>query len=54
MDPSTRLVVSAAEPMSRIQEANTNPKVIYETVQNGNGENGVKKESKNDKADKRS
>lgn len=54
VDPSKRLVVSAAEPMSRIQEANTSPKVIYETVQNGNGENGVKKESKNDKADKRS
>ncbi|KAL0249860.1 hypothetical protein I308_103163 [Cryptococcus tetragattii IND107] len=53
VDPSKRLVLSAAEPMSRIQEANTSPKVIYETVQNGNGENGVKKESKNDKADKR-
>lgn len=47
-------MVSAAEPMSRIQEANNSPKVIYETVQNGNGENGVKKERKNDKADKRS
>lgn len=54
MDPSKRLVVSAAEAMSPIQEANTSPKVIYETVQNGNGENGVKKENKNDKADKRS
>lgn len=45
-DPSRRLVISAAEPMSPIQEISTSPEIMYEAIQNGNRENGVQEESK--------
>lgn len=53
-DPSRRLVISAAEPMSPIQEISTSPDIMYEAIQNGNGENGIQEGNKDDKDDKRS
>ncbi|OXC63835.1 hypothetical protein AYX13_06518 [Cryptococcus neoformans] len=52
-DPSRRLVISAAEPMSPIQEISTSPDIMYEAIQNGNGENGIQEGNKDDKDDKR-